>query len=97
MQERSRILFRFADLIDKHTEELAVLESLVRPYPCSGCNFGQSWYGMMLVVGAVSYDVGIRCVRSWFCCSVQDNGKPFSVSKSVDIPFSAEHIRYFAG
>lgn len=27
LQERSRILFRFADLIEKHTDEIAALET----------------------------------------------------------------------
>ncbi len=32
-KERGRILFRLADLVEKHGEELALLETLVRVLP----------------------------------------------------------------
>ena len=28
---------------------------------------------------------------------LQDNGKPYSVARSADIPMSIDHYRYFAG
>lgn len=51
---RAALMFRLADLLTEHVEELAELESL-------------------------------------------DNGKPLSVTRSLDIPFAIEIIRYYAG
>ena len=52
--ERGRAIWKLADLIEQHADELALLETL-------------------------------------------DNGKPLTISRAVDIPFSADVIRYMAG
>ncbi|KAI7838277.1 hypothetical protein COHA_007931 [Chlorella ohadii] len=52
--QRGRILERFADLVEEHAEELALLETL-------------------------------------------DNGKTYTQSKTIDVPGTAQHLRYFAG
>jgi phenylacetaldehyde dehydrogenase len=52
--ERGRAIWRLADLIEQHADELALLETL-------------------------------------------DNGKPLTIARAVDIPFSADVIRYMAG
>lgn len=51
---RGELLYKLADLMEKHADELAALETL-------------------------------------------DNGKPYTVSRTVDIPMSIDHFRYFAG
>ena len=53
-RQRQTLLFKIADLIEAHADELAQLETL-------------------------------------------DNGKPFSESRNVDIPASADTFRYYAG
>jgi phenylacetaldehyde dehydrogenase len=53
-RERAALLFRLADLIDQHSEELAQLESL-------------------------------------------DGGHPILYARAVDVPFTSDHFRYFAG
>lgn len=52
--ERGRAIWKLADLIEQHADELALLETL-------------------------------------------DNGKPLTIARAVDIPFSADVIRYMAG
>ncbi len=52
--ERSKLIWRLADLIEERAEVLAQLDSL-------------------------------------------DNGKPFTTTRDVDVPYSAEHFRYYAG
>lgn len=52
--ERAWIMFKLADLLEKHKEELAALESL-------------------------------------------DNGKPYNDALKIDLPFSINAIRYYAG
>ncbi|MCM3569961.1 aldehyde dehydrogenase family protein [Neobacillus mesonae] len=52
--ERSRLIYKFADLIEEHREELAQLEAL-------------------------------------------DNGKPYTVALTDDIPATVEQFRYYAG
>jgi phenylacetaldehyde dehydrogenase len=52
--ERGRAIWKLADLIEQHADELALLETL-------------------------------------------DNGKPLTMARAVDIPFSADVIRYMAG
>lgn len=52
--QRGRLLWKLADLIEEHADELALLETL-------------------------------------------DNGKPIKYSRSIDVPLTADHFRYFAG
>jgi len=52
--ERGRAIWKLADLLEQHADELALLETL-------------------------------------------DNGKPLTVARAVDIPFSADVLRYMAG
>ncbi|MBX9692126.1 MAG: aldehyde dehydrogenase family protein, partial [Cyanobacteria bacterium] len=52
--QRARVLFKLADLIEAHADELAQLETL-------------------------------------------DNGKPINESRWVDVPYTAEVFRYYAG
>jgi len=52
--ERGRAIWKLADLIERHADELALLETL-------------------------------------------DNGKPLTIARAVDIPFSADVLRYMAG
>ncbi|PRW56317.1 aldehyde dehydrogenase [Chlorella sorokiniana] len=52
--QRGRILERFADLVEEHGDELALLETL-------------------------------------------DNGKTYTQSKTIDVPGTVQHLRYFAG
>lgn len=54
MQERGKIIWKFAELIEQHADELAKLETL-------------------------------------------DNGKPYSISRGVDVPHVVKHFQYFAG
>eukprot|EP00243_Klebsormidium_subtile_P004722 TRINITY_DN18879_c0_g1_i1.p1 TRINITY_DN18879_c0_g1~~TRINITY_DN18879_c0_g1_i1.p1 ORF type:complete len:496 (+),score=204.07 TRINITY_DN18879_c0_g1_i1:148-1635(+) len=53
-RERGKIIWKFAELIEQHADELAKLETL-------------------------------------------DNGKPYSISRAVDVPHVVKHFQYFAG
>ena len=81
MQDRASKLFKLADLVEQHAEELALLEALV-----STCLHRVYTQALCISVKICS-DI----------CEMQDTGKPFPAALYMDIAGFTSYVRHQAG